>query len=147
MKLDKHIWRAESNWASHRKVQQRSKKNWQNATWPYARSWYRWCNFHHMRNARKVPRQAKNLYIAFVDLKMQNAKIKVWINNEFSDKLFVNVCVHQSSVLGPLLFIIVLKAFSLEFRKSYLQEHLYVDSLAIIFEYLIMIQKSFDYGR
>ena len=41
----------------------------------------------------------------------------------------LKVCVHQGSVLGPLLFIIELEALSCEFRSGVLWEYLYADDL------------------
>lgn len=42
----------------------------------------------------------------------------VHVENCFSDRLSVNIVVHQDSDLGPLLFIIVLEARSPEFRTG-----------------------------
>ena len=45
-----------------------------------------------------------------------NARSHVRVGEEYSEAFEVNVGVHQGSVLSPLLFIIVLKALSSEFR-------------------------------
>ena len=61
---------------------------------------------------------------------------RVRINNQLSDELGVNVGVHQRSVLSPLLFILVLEAFSREFRTGFPWELLYADDLVLISESL-----------
>ena len=48
----------------------------------------------------------------------------------------MKVCVHQGSILSPLLFIIVLEALSREFRSGVPWEDLYADDLVIIAECL-----------
>ena len=48
----------------------------------------------------------------------QNARSRVRINNLYSDVIKVHVGVHQSSLLSPLLFIIVLEALSQEFETG-----------------------------
>ena len=50
----------------------------------------------------------------------------------YSEEFEVKVGVHQGSVLSPLLFIIVLKALSREFRSGVPWEDLYADDLVII---------------
>ncbi len=45
----------------------------------------------------------------------QNMRSRVRVNGECSDEFEVKVGVHQGSVLGTLLFIMVLEALSLEF--------------------------------
>ena len=47
----------------------------------------------------------------------QNARCRVRINNAYSDVIKVQG-VHQSSLLSPLLFIIVLEALSQEFETG-----------------------------
>ena len=54
----------------------------------------------------------------------------------FSDELEVNVGAHQGSVLSPLLFIIILEAFPLEFRTGFPWELLYTDDLVLVAESL-----------
>ena len=53
------------------------------------------------------------------------------VNNTYSDEFGVKVGVHQGSVLSPLLFVIVLKALSCEFRTGTPWELLYADDLVI----------------
>ena len=95
----------------------------------------------------------KKLYFAFVDLEkafdrvprkvfwwaMRKLGIEEWIvrfvqamyNNTYSDEFGVEVGVHQGSVLSPLLFVIVLKALSREFRTGTPWKLLYADDLVI----------------
>ena len=55
--------------------------------------------------------------------------------NERESRAFnVKVGVHQGSVLGPLLFVIVLEALSREFREGLPMELLYADDLVLIAE-------------
>ena len=97
---------------------------------------------------------AKNkiLYFAFVDLEKAfdcmprrviwwamrklglDTKSKVRVNNLFTDEFEVKVGVLQESVISPLLFIIVLKALSSEFRTGTPWELLYADDLVIVAE-------------
>jgi len=60
-----------------------------------------------------------------------NTKSRVRINGLLSDKFTVDVSVHQSSVLSPLFFILVLDALSCEFRTGVPWELLYTDDLAV----------------
>ena len=65
-----------------------------------------------------------------------NAWSRVRVGEGYSEEFEVKVGVHQGSVLGPLLFIIVLEALSREFRSGVPWEDLYADDLAIIAESL-----------
>ena len=65
-----------------------------------------------------------------------NARSRVRVGEGYSEELEVKVSVHQGSVLGPLLFIIVLEALSQEFRSGVPWEDLYADELVIIAESL-----------
>ena len=65
-----------------------------------------------------------------------NALSRVRVCEGYSEDFEVKVCVHQGSVLGPLLFIIVLEALSCEFRSGVAWEDLYADDLVIIAEWL-----------
>ena len=65
-----------------------------------------------------------------------NAHSKVRITNSYSNPIKVPVGVHQGSVLSPLLFIIVMKALSREFRTGCPWELLYADGLVIVPESL-----------
>ena len=47
-----------------------------------------------------------------------NARSRVRVGEGYSEEFEVKVGVHQGSVLGPLLFIIVLEALSREFRSG-----------------------------
>ena len=46
----------------------------------------------------------------------ENAKARVCVNVQFSDEVNIKVGVHQSAVLSPLLFIIVMEVLPREFR-------------------------------
>ncbi|XP_048759363.2 uncharacterized protein LOC125668965 [Ostrea edulis] len=61
-----------------------------------------------------------------------NARSCVRVGDGYSEEFAVRVGVHQGSVLGPLLFIIVLEALSREFRAGVPWEDLYADDLVII---------------
>ena len=65
-----------------------------------------------------------------------NARRRVHVGEGFSEEFEVKVGVHQGSVLGLLLFIIVLEALSREFRSGDPWEDLYADDLVIIAESL-----------
>ena len=54
--------------------------------------------------------------VRFVQTMYHNTKSRVRVNNTFAGEFGVKVGVHRGSVLSPLLFIIVLKALSCEFR-------------------------------
>ena len=64
----------------------------------------------------------------------EDASTKVRLNGRESRAFNVKVGVHQGSVLSPLLFIIVLEAFSREFREGLPMELLYADDLVLIAE-------------
>ena len=70
--------------------------------------------------------------VGVVQIMYQNARSRMMINNSDSDMFKIQIGVHQGSVLGPLLFIIVLEALSKEFRTGYLWELLYADDLVIV---------------
>ena len=63
-----------------------------------------------------------------------NAHSRIRVNDSYSNKVNINVGVHQGSVLSPLLFIIVLDALSTEFRTGCPWELLYADDLVITAE-------------
>ena len=65
-----------------------------------------------------------------------NARSLVRVGEGYSEEFEVKVGVHKGSVLSPLLFIIVLEAFSREFRSWVHWEDLYADDLVIIAEAL-----------
>ena len=69
-----------------------------------------------------------SLFIAMYKL----SKSAVRVNNTVCSKINDKVGVHQGSVLSPLLFIMVLKALSREFRSGLTWELLYGDDLVII---------------
>ena len=64
----------------------------------------------------------------------ENAHSQIRVNGSYSNKVNINVGVHQGSVLSPLLFIIVLDALSTEFRTGCPWELLYADDLVITAE-------------
>ena len=53
------------------------------------------------------------------------------VGDEYSNSFDVRVGVHQGSVLSPLLFVIVLKALSMELRTGCPWEILYADDLMV----------------
>ena len=63
-----------------------------------------------------------------------NSRSRVRVGEGYSEEFEVKVGVHQGSVLGPLLFIIVLEALSHEFPCGVPWEDLYADDLVIIAE-------------
>ena len=65
-----------------------------------------------------------------------NARSRVRVGEGYSEEFEVKVGVHLSSVLSPLLFIIVLEALSHEFRCGVPWEDLYADDLVLIAESL-----------
>ena len=65
-----------------------------------------------------------------------NARSCVRVGEGYSEEFEERVGVHQGSVLSPLLFIIVLEAFSREFCCGVPWEDLYADDLVIIAESL-----------
>ena len=65
-----------------------------------------------------------------------NARSRVHVGEGYSEEFEVKVGVHQGSVLSPLLFIIVLKALSPEFRCGVPWEDLFADDLVITAESL-----------
>jgi len=54
---------------------------------------------------------------------------QVRVNGQYREEFGVGVCVHQGSVLSPLLFILVLEVLSCEFRTGVPWELLYDDDL------------------
>ena len=69
---------------------------------------------------------------------VQGMYANVWshvrVGEGYSEEFEVKVSVHQSSVLSPLLFIIVLEVLSCEFSYEVPWENLYADDLVIITE-------------
>ena len=72
-----------------------------------------------------------------------NAKSSVRINGQFSSWFDIQVGVHQGSVLGPFVFIIVMEALSRHFRTGCAWEPLYADDLVIIAETLSELFERF----
>ena len=65
----------------------------------------------------------------FLKAMYNNTRIKVRVNNIYSDEFGVKVGVHQGSVLSPHLLIIVIKALSCEFCTGTPWEFLYANDL------------------
>ena len=65
-----------------------------------------------------------------------NVRSCVHVVEGYSEESEVKIGVHQGSVLGPLLFIIVFEALSREFCSGVPWENLYADDLVIIAESL-----------
>ena len=61
-----------------------------------------------------------------------NARSRVRVNSQYSEEFGVGVGVHQGSVLGPLLFILVLGALSRGFRAGVPWELLCADDLVVV---------------
>ena len=61
-----------------------------------------------------------------------DVKSSIRVNGQYSKELGVEVCVHQGSVLGPLLFILVLEALSRQFLTGVPWELLYVHDLVVM---------------
>ena len=74
--------------------------------------------------------------IRFVQAMYADAASSVHLNNNFSEKFGVEVGVHQSPVLSPLLFVNVMEALSQDCRRGYPVELLYADDLLVIDESL-----------
>ena len=66
--------------------------------------------------------------VRIVQSMYKEVKSMVRVGNEYSNSFDVRVGVHQGFGLGPLLFVIVLKALSMEFRTSCSWEILYADA-------------------
>ena len=89
----------------------------------------------------RVPRKViwwalRKLGVRLVQGMYSSARSHVCVSEGYSEEFEVKVSVHQGSVLSPLLFIIVLEAFSREFRCGVPWEDLYADDLVIIAEWL-----------
>ena len=72
----------------------------------------------------------------------ENDKSCVRVNGQFSDEFNIKVGVHQSAVLSPLLFIIVMEALSREFIDGCPWELLYTDDLVLMVETLEDLKKK-----
>ena len=72
--------------------------------------------------------------VSVIKAMYEDSSTKVRMNGRESKAFNVRVGVHQGSVLGPLLFIIVLEALSREFRVGLPMELLYADDLVLIAE-------------
>ena len=66
-----------------------------------------------------------------------NAQSSVHMNESSSEPFKVSVGVHQGALLSPLLFIIVMKALSREFRVGDPWELLHADDFAILSDSLV----------
>ena len=66
----------------------------------------------------------------------QEVRSRVRVRDEYSNSFDVRVNVHQGSVLSPLLFVIVLEAFSMEFLTGCPWEILYADDLMVSAQFM-----------
>ena len=80
--------------------------------------------------------------VVIVQAMSNGAKSKVRVNGSYSDEFEVKVGVHQSSVLSPLLFIIVLEALSTELHTSCPYKPLHADDLVLIAETLDLLMEK-----
>ena len=71
------------------------------------------------------------------------AKTKIRVECEFSEEYFVQVGVHQGSVLLPLLFAIVVDITSEYAREGLMNEILYADDLVLMSESIEILKKKF----
>ena len=69
--------------------------------------------------------------VRIVQSMYKEVRSKVRVGDEYSNSFDVWVGVHQGSVLSPLLFVIVLKALSMELRTGCPWEVLYADDLMV----------------
>ena len=61
-----------------------------------------------------------------------NARSRLWVNGQYSEKFSLGVGAHQGSGLSPLLFILVLKALTRKFCTGVMWEVLCDDDLMLI---------------
>ena len=73
----------------------------------------------------------------------KEAKTRVKVRDEHSEKFDVGVGVHQESVLSPFLFSIVLDVLSEDGRKGASYELLYADDLVLMAETMKELQAQF----
>ena len=69
--------------------------------------------------------------VRLVQSMYKDVRSRVRVGDGYSEEFSVGVGVHQSSVLSPLLFIIVLEAISREFRTGCPSKLLYADDLVV----------------
>ena len=62
----------------------------------------------------------------------RNAQSRITVNGTFSDNFLVQIRLHQSSALSPLLFIITLETQSGKIREGFPEELLYDDDVALV---------------
>ena len=77
---------------------------------------------------KKVPEVMMKAVMSLYD----GAKTKVKVGSGLSDEFFVNVGVHQGSVLLSLLFAIVVDAVTERMRDGSINEILYADDLILV---------------
>ena len=79
--------------------------------------------------------------VRIVQFMYKEMRSRVRVGDEYSNSFDVRVDVHQGSVLSPLLFVIVLKALSMELRTGYPWEILYADDLMVSAQSISEVEK------
>ena len=71
-------------------------------------------------------------FLKVVQSMYRNAQSQITVNGTFSENFLVQIRLHQSSALSPLLFIITLEAQSGKIREGFPEELLYGDDVVLV---------------
>ena len=74
----------------------------------------------------------------------EGAEMKVRIGLGLSEKFFVKVCVHQGSVLSPLLFATIIYEVTENAKKGWMKQILYADDLVLMGKTVEELRENFD---